>query len=856
MVSATRMNEGIFFIQSDNSDETFGNEGGAMRRRHAAEGMGQPRDHEEQPVNSAHLCKRKDVGNGTRVTGDCHARSWGGAVGEIPQPTSRRRIVEASAFLAFSCLNVLGACAYAQKARDGLTVRQSVEASRILGQDGVQSVIWSPDRSRFVAATIRGDLSAQGNWVELITGSARSLAEVRASLRTWRLFTRSGQTNPLRKLENIFWLDNERITFRWSSSASSGEVKIVNLRTGAVATPVQYAAPLHSISSDAKGKTIAFVASSLAASSVNDSMRAQGFVVSSASLHPLLLGFLDGRTPWNSGQVFVASPDGSHEVPLPSSTPGLSPPRIWMSPDGRWLIIEAPVTEIPPEWSRYRGVAYDGQPFSQLVSIARQNPGEPSRVTRLWLFDIVNRRVEPFWDAPSEWARTRILWSADSASVVLGPTYLPGADVDSLGWDGDAVVEVSVPDRAISPILGSNDARMGPRSWLPDGALELNNDDGSTSLTLLKRAETWRPVGRAGQTETPSVQIVWAQNYDQSPRLVAHERRTGRERVLLALNVELSKDAPLGGVEPVHWADETGRTWTASLYYPAHFVAGHRYPLVIQSHPFSPPSDQYSLNGNDSITTAFAAQPLAGRDLFVLQMAQPDGGLGDEIATPNEWPIMYRGYASAVRNLAARRIVDTARIGLVGFSRSGQYVEYALTQSEFRIAAAVISDNSDPSYVQYLTSPLDVQLEYERTLGAQPFGTGLAEWLRRSPGFNTASVNAPLRLERASGDVAAVTGSWELFSLLRRQGKPVELAVVPEIDNSSHVLELPQQILSSQQGTVDWMDFWLNGHEISDPARDDQYRRWRALKELHKTCYEPPREWDGSDTSYDPTLCK
>jgi hypothetical protein len=29
---------------------------------------------------------------------------------------------------------------------------------------------------------------------------------------------------------------------------------------------------------------------------------------------------------------------------------------------------------------------------------------------------------------------------------------------------------------------------------------------------------------------------------------------------------------------------------------------------------------------------------------------------------------------------------------------------------------------------------------------------------------------------------------------------------------------------------VDWFDFWLNGHEETDPAKSKQYARWREMK--------------------------
>jgi hypothetical protein len=46
-------------------------------------------------------------------------------------------------------------------------------------------------------------------------------------------------------------------------------------------------------------------------------------------------------------------------------------------------------------------------------------------------------------------------------------------------------------------------------------------------------------------------------------------------------------------------------------------------------------------------------------------------------------------------------------------------------------------------------------------------------------------------------------------------------------------LQKPQERLASQGGTVDWFRFWLQGYEDADPAKAEQYRRWRELREGH-----------------------
>jgi dienelactone hydrolase len=301
------------------------------------------------------------------------------------------------------------------------------------------------------------------------------------------------------------------------------------------------------------------------------------------------------------------------------------------------------------------------------------------------------------------------------------------------------------------------------------------------------------------------------------------------------LNPRLKTDFTLGRVDHVTWPDQEGRTWSGLLYYPVSHAPGRRFPLVIQTHGHAPPT-VFSLYGTGpgSLSlglgpsySVFAAQPLANRDIAVLQME--DKTATDILTTPREPEAYMAAYEAAIDKLVTAGLVDRDKVGLVGYSRTGWHVEYALTHSKFPYAAAITSDNLDGSYVQSLLSWSD---EHAKNIGAPPFGEGLKTWLERSPGFNADKVRAPLRLQLESGGLAGVMLKWEMFSRLRQLQKPVEFYVIPDIEHGSHGLQNPAQCLAAQQGAVDWFDFWLNGREDPDPEKAEQYRRWRELKRL------------------------
>jgi hypothetical protein len=67
----------------------------------------------------------------------------------------------------------------------------------------------------------------------------------------------------------------------------------------------------------------------------------------------------------------------------------------------------------------------------------------------------------------------------------------------------------------------------------------------------------------------------------------------------------------------------------------------------------------------------------------------------------------------------------------------------------------------------------------------------------------------------------------ELFTLLTRQGNPVELYDYPR---GSHPLDTPWERISSLQRNVDWFRFWMEGYERRNPEDKNQYTRWRDMR--------------------------
>jgi dipeptidyl aminopeptidase/acylaminoacyl peptidase len=339
----------------------------------------------------------------------------------------------------------------------------------------------------------------------------------------------------------------------------------------------------------------------------------------------------------------------------------------------------------------------------------------------------------------------------------------------------------------------------------------------------VQRKWNFSSKGVAQDETQPDLAVFIRQDINEPPKLWASEQKTGTEKELWDPNPQLTS-FDLGQASVFNWKDSTGYQWRGGLVLPPNFVRGHRYPLVIQTHGFS---DEHEFLIDGSFTTGFSARPLAAGGIMVLQM----GGRSDRHSGPagDEARLQILGFKSAIDQLDHDGLIDSSRVGIIGFSRTAWYAEEALVLEPHLFRAATIIDGVDQSYMGYMLFAPDNPwgaVDDEAANGGKPFGTGLQSWIKAAAGFNLDKVRAPVRIE-ALGEIS-VLEEWELYSSLRQQGKPVDLVSLP---HAQHILQQPQDRYASQQGNVDWFRFWLQGYEDHDTSKNEQYARWDHLAE-------------------------
>jgi dipeptidyl aminopeptidase/acylaminoacyl peptidase len=432
--------------------------------------------------------------------------------------------------------------------------------------------------------------------------------------------------------------------------------------------------------------------------------------------------------------------------------------------------------------------------------------------------------------SPFETDRLRAAWSPSAAEIALTGTMDPNSP-DASGTCSISVVQVTSHRAQCIKIPYLHDrGLLYSLRWSPsEQQIRLRykheRDYEYQDDFLRRRGHQWVLSDVRAAPVDLQLQLYIREGLNDPPLLWANDPATTKSKVIFDPNPQLA-NVNLGTVSVYEWLDPHGRTIRGGLVLPPNYDVGRRYPLVIQTHGFN----RYYFYRVGYSETANAGRAAAGRDMVVLQVAEPYEPFFDtwQEGTENGTKV----YLAAIDKLAAAGIIDPKKVGIVGYSRSGFWVSTAITRAPDRFAAAALTNTDNGSLTDYYTyvdyySAEQLQKVANVFAGTKPYGEGLRQWLERAPGFATDKISASVLLSPASPqDLISI---WSLYASLRDQGKPVELQY---IRTGEHNLAKPLQRFAHQEMLVDWFDYWLNGHEDPDSRKSAQYARWRALKEM------------------------
>ncbi len=516
-----------------------------------------------------------------------------------------------------------------------------------------------------------------------------------------------------------------------------------------------------------------------------------------------------------------------------------------LSPDGRWLVFAYDAESVPEAWKRHPYVKY---------ILAN---GAPLLITVTHDFETGHTAMP----LESVYAGTIPFWAADSKSFLMTAP----APIDSI-WEKRDIKEnriagtdanlywIDVETGQVQEVMARVPYHhQPPLAWTPDGDIVLKTYAGTVS-TFHQAGNTWTkrssvtvpfehpypysPLGSDGKTVVGVYEAV-----NSPPNLYTLDLKTGDAAIITNLNPQLA-DATLAKTKHIQWHTSDGMEVHGLLFLPTDYVPGHRYPLVIQTKG-QQDNSSFVCDSGMNHDPAFAPQPIANSGMMYLIRTFPENydleteakrrqtskypaGIAEAVQQTDIWE-------SGIQSLRAQGLIDPSKVGIIGFSRTGWYVEFMLTQGTVHFAAASVADNAEYSLGEYWLLN-DASVGYDNIYGGSPYGPALKNWIKYSISFNLQKIHTPLLMEvmghGTSNDVPGqipplLAAKYEALVGLERLKRPVQLYFFP---NQGHMPSAPEARLESLQQNVDWFRFWLQEYEDPDPAKTQQYARWRLLR--------------------------
>lgn len=723
-----------------------------------------------------------------------------------------------------------------QKFRPGRAVRpvttaDAISMTRLADPDYVDGAPsrgrvaqFSPDGTQFVVVVRRGNLTQNTNQYEMLLWRCDRIGDPSFPRRVLTMASSSNRP----AIEHVTWLaDNRTVAFLGEQPEELHQLYVFNTETSVLTKVTNHAANLAFYGITPNGTRLAFIAEPPEIPLFNSQTKRQGILIRTQPLIDLLLN----RVSVRAMQLWFQDESGVRQVSVPETVSYFDSPAL--SPDGRFIAVRAVVATVPAIWKQYTDAVlrdYTNPAMSK---------GQETWLSRYAVVDTQTGESRFLLNSPVRSINTLIAWATDSQSVAVAGVYLPldavHGEKRKLRESKTFAVEVNPRNGSVREIAREDQVIQDfthdygrDLRWNQTGCVVFGFSSVYPAPKLMPQVEYCKSDGTwHKESSAPFVsnhpEIVLEEDMNTPPRIFAIDERLHRKSMLLDLNPDFV-ELRFGTVEEIRWRGFDGRVVKGGLYFPVGYQPGKRYPLVIQTHLWT--RDKFWIDG--PWTTAFAAQPLAGRGMMVLQVDESEQDFGKFQEIRRE----AASFDAAIDYLDRKGLIDPQRVGIIGFSRTCLFVEYALTHSNHHFRAAAIADGVDDGYFQYLmfanSSP--VLSEYsEWANGGKPFGNGLDSWKKRASGFNLERVAAPVRIMARNPESLLL--EWEWFAGLTLLKKPVELVY---IQDGAHILQKPWDRMISQQGNVDWFAFWLKGDEDSDPQKSEQYIHWRQMRqELH-----------------------
>ncbi len=469
------------------------------------------------------------------------------------------------------------------------------------------------------------------------------------------------------------------------------------------------------------------------------------------------------------------------------------------------------------EGTRYTVTGFDWSPDGASIAFGHQrDPLIISGPTAdISVIDVATKQVRPLVTTPG--GDYFAVWSPDSRWIVYSSA---AGDTVSNFYANSQLFRISRNGGQPTRIAADVDENVGSLTWTRAGGLYGLAWQGAASRRLIAiDAMTGRSRVLGGGPD-----IIFGADFAADGRTVAISGATsttlgevyrttvdGNAVQRGALITDMTgqvRDWRLGTAEIVKWKSQDGATIEGVLHKPAGFDPSKKYPLFVVIHggptgidtptPFTGyvyPVTQWLAKGALVLRPNYRGSAGYGAKFRALNVRNL--GVGDA------WDVL-----SGVDHLVRQGIVDTTRMGAMGWSQGG-YISAFLTTTTDRFKAISVGAGISNWMTYYVNT--DIHPFTRQYLKATPWDDPEI-YAKTSPMTYIKQAKTPTLIQHGEFDRRVpIANAYELFQGLQDRGVPVRLVVYKGF---GHGIDKPKEQLAAITHNWQWFGKYVWGEEV------------------------------------------
>jgi dipeptidyl aminopeptidase/acylaminoacyl peptidase len=469
------------------------------------------------------------------------------------------------------------------------------------------------------------------------------------------------------------------------------------------------------------------------------------------------------------------------------------------------------------EGTAYTVGGYDWSPDGRSIAFGHQrDPLITSGSTAdISVIDVATRQVRQLVTTPG--GDFFAVWSPDSRSIVYSSA---GGDTTSNYYANSQLFRISRDGGQPARLAADLDENIGALTWTRAGGLYGLAWQGAASRRLIaidpnsgrSRVVPGGPdlifsVDFAADGRTAAISGSTPTTLGEVYRTTVDANAVQRGAAITEMTGQV-RDWRLGTAEIVKWKSQDGATIEGVLHKPAGFDASRKYPLFVVIHggptgidtptPFTGyvyPVMQWLAKGALVLRPNYRGSAGYGAKFRALNVRNL--GVGDA------WDVL-----SGVDHLVQQGIIDTTRMGAMGWSQGG-YISAFLTTTTSRFKAISVGAGISNWMTYYVNT--DIHPFTRQYLKATPWDDPEI-YAKTSPMTYIKQAKTPTLIQHGEFDRRVpIANAYELLQGLQDRGVPTRLVVYKGF---GHGIDKPKEQLAAYWHNWQWFGKYVWGEEV------------------------------------------